>query len=210
MDREEMHNYWRAEYGTASYPCYEELDGTLQRLSDEEILGKNVLDLGSGRYSPSNLLSYFKHQVVQLDLGHPNKPHTIEAILRLPYDIEQLDLAQDNVREAIRKVLKFLHIEEPCREPPFDALVFQNVLNYVSSGKILDHYLQFLKPGGLCIVGNSPSFGHVRLFSEERFRSNEQLQIYLRDAGHDLVEEQWLDYGIISPFLLSVTRKAKN
>lgn len=183
------------------------LGNLLEQMSINGKIGEVVLDVGSGKEPVSRLIPEPK-KVITVDLGGPlalSKSH-----LHLQCDLDELFQGIEPVAaETTEEIAKFLGSlpQEINQSPWADTIIMADILNYVSSGKVLETCAKSLRPGGRAVIFNKPNRGYRLCLSDKGLKGNSELfetleqlnlKIEYRDFPWELPkEEQFRDQALV-------------
>lgn len=170
----EKRAYWAGQWGSGYSPDFKKLEirPLLERMDAAGLLGKRILDAGSGSHCKSEQVYPANgKRIVRMDIGASMPLIEIGDILQMQCDIE--NLSGDEVRMALSH----------AKGAGFDSILFIDILNYVDSQKVLSGFLELLDGGGRIVISNFPHMGIGSMFSEKRARGNGELRAMLLGLG---------------------------
>ncbi len=169
----------------------------LRQMDAEGKIGNTLIDVGSGAYPVTQMLRYKKdRKIIAVDVAGGNHRHRDRQELRV--DAEAVDRPDSLAyKKALIRSQGFLGLKPDTADSrQADSVFFSEILNYVDSGKVIEGFGRFIKPGGRVIIYNKPDYGLESLFSGDRFKDNHELLGFLTDRGFDTEHLQVVERGM--------------
>ena len=162
------------------------------QMSQQGLLGRNVLAVGAGDRGPTAFLDRYcigSHKIIDVDLLGPEKEGP--DLLRLVFDVEKAlsDRApeQAETRSAINRICGFLGNPDQSQPRKINTLVLSDILNYVDFASVIRFLEQFIVPGGRIFISNQINRTcDERLLSLAGLQSNEKLIGLLKELGYEI------------------------
>src|SRR3989344_184029 len=169
----------------------------LRRMSENGKLGRNIIDIGTGRIPVTILTDRRKHKIVDVDLCVELMPHPFcPNGLPVKPDIEELVEPSFSTRRIMARIAKFLDV--PFRGPSqiFDCAILSEILNYIDGPRVLKALHPFIKPGGLVVILNGRR-GDRELFVPNPPKDESDIIWALLDGGYQPMYVQPFDERLI-------------
>lgn len=185
---EEKLQFWKGRWGDTYDRNFKGMvmGNLLEKMSQEGKIGQVILDVGCGKEPVSRLIPEPK-KVITVDLGGPL---TVSANhLHLQCDLDEFFQGIEPVAaEAVEKISKFLgNLPQKINQSPWaNTIIMADILNYVSSGKVLTACVKALQPGGRAVIFNKPNRGYRQCLSDNGLKGNSELFKTLEDLNLEI------------------------